>query len=50
MMIPHLANERGMSTIEIVTILVISGILFATAVSRLKDNPAKVMRRNAARW
>ena len=49
MMRSAFANERGMSTIEIVTILVISGILFATAISRLKDNPAKVQRRNAAR-
>ncbi len=47
-MMPVLASERGMSTIEIVTIVAISGILFATAISRLKDNPAKVQRRNAA--
>ncbi len=42
-------NERGMSTIEVITIVVISGILFATAVSRLKEDPARVQQRNAAR-
>ena len=47
--ITNIINEKGVTLIEIIMTMVITGILAAVAINRLKDEPALIQQKNAAK-